>query len=324
MQGGISTAESAAHEQTGGDSSLSPETKSPRLSNTLVAIPAYNEEIGIGSTVLSVQKITKNVLVVDDGSSDATADIAREAGATVIEHEQNQGKGGAVQTIFDYAAGSDYKALVLIDGDGQHVPEEIPEVVHPVINGHAEMVIGSRYIESETTETPLYRRVGQQTLDSLTTGSSGESLTDTQSGFRAFSVEAVEKISITTDGIGVESEMIDRASAADLEISEVPIDVRYDGVDGQTYNPLRHGLAVVVFILQLVRDKHPLVFFGAPGMLLFLFGTLYGLQGILVYQATGVFYPAKVLVAGFSTVIGVLGVFAGLILNQIANMITET
>ncbi|MDS0280792.1 glycosyltransferase family 2 protein [Haloarcula onubensis] len=295
-----------------------------KLSGALVAIPAYNESTAIGSTVLSTKQFVEDVLVVDDGSSDATAQIASEAGANVIEHEENRGKGAAIQTIFEYAEETGHEAVVLIDGDGQHLPTDIPDVVDPVLADESEVVIGSRYLDAGETETPFYRRLGQKTLDTITTGSSGTSLTDTQSGFRAFSSEAIEELSITTDGIGVESEMIDDASQKEMDITEVPIDVRYEGIDGQTYNPLRHGLAVVVFMLQLVRDKHPLLFFGLPGLALLLFGGFYGMNGMLVYQNTGVFYPAKALVAGFSTILGVLGVFAGLILNQIANMMSKT
>jgi hypothetical protein len=130
-------------------------------------------------------------------------------------------------------------------------------------------------------------------------------------------------MSLSTDGIGIESEMINDAAAKDFTMTGVPIDVRYDGIDGQTYNPLHHGLSVVVFLVQLVRDRHPLLFFGVPGIVLTLFGSFWGLDAILIYQASGTFYPAKALVAGFSSIIGVLGIFCGLILNQIAGMIAN-
>lgn len=290
----------------------------------LVAIPAYNEELAIGSTIHKAQQYAPEVVVVDDGSSDSTATVARRAGATVIEHEENKGKGAAIQTVLDYAAGDEWEATVLLDGDGQHLPEDISAVVDPVLQSDADLVIGSRYLESEgDDETPLYRRFGQRVLDVLTTRSSGAEVTDSQSGFRALSPTAVEEMHVSTDGIGVESEMINDAAEKDIQMTEVPIDVRYDGIDGQTYNPLHHGLSVLVFLVQLVRDRHPLVFFGIPGATLLLFGALYGLDGILIYQNSGVFYPAKVLVAGFASILGTLGVFAGLVLNQTANMLAE-
>jgi len=292
--------------------------------NILVAIPAYNEELAIGSTIHKAQQYAPEVVVVDDGSSDSTAEVARRAGATVIKHEENKGKGAAIQTILDFATRDEWEATVLLDGDGQHLPEDIPAVVDPVLEEDADMVIGSRYLETDgDDETPLYRRFGQQVLDVLTTGSSGAEVTDSQSGFRALSSSAVEEMHVSTNGIGVESEMINDAAEKNIEMTEVPIDVRYDGIDGQTYNPLHHGLSVVVFLVQLVRDRHPLVFFGIPGAALLLFGVMYGLDGILIYQNSGVFYPAKVLVAGFASILGTLGVFAGLVLNQTANMLAE-
>lgn len=300
-----------------------PDTQ-PQKTNTVVGIPAYNEEVGIGSTVLAAQQHADEVVVVDDGSSDNTVPIARASGATVIVHEENKGKGAAVQTLLDHVRQGGCDVFVILDGDGQHHPRDIPQVVSPVIEGESDLVIGSRYLDpGPENETPLYRRFGQRVLDYLTAGSSGQSFTDTQSGFRAFSPTAVERLSIKTTGMGVESEMIGDAADKGLNITEAPIDVRYEGVDGQTYSPLRHGLTVATFALQLIRDRHPLIFFGVPGAVLTLAGTLYGLDAILIYQASEVFYPGKVLVAGFTTILGVLGIFVGLILNRISNMISE-
>ena len=294
------------------------------VSYVVVGIPAYNEEHAIASTVLGAKQYVDDVIVVDDGSADQTAERARQAGATVLEHETNKGKGAAIKTLFSHVRELDCDALVLLDGDGQHVPHDIPAVAEPILDDDADITIGSRYLEPNADdETPRYRRFGQRVLDVLTTGSTGTDLTDTQSGFRAFSSSTVENLSLQSNGISVESEMIDAAVQQDLAIEETPIDIRYEGIDGQTYNPLHHGLAVVMFILRLVRDKHPLLFFGVPGLVLTVVGALYGLNGILVYQNTGNFYPAKVLVSGFTTIVGVLGVFCGLILNRISNMIAD-
>jgi glycosyltransferase involved in cell wall biosynthesis len=300
------------------------ETQNPVSDQILVGIPAYNEEIGIGSTILAAQQHSSTVVVVDDGSVDNTVPIATQTDAIVLEHRENVGKGGAVQTIFDYAHGHDFDALVLIDGDGQHVPEEIPDVAKPVLEESVDMAIGSRYIEHKQTETPLYRRFGQRVLDVLTTGSTNSKLTDTQSGFRAFSPKAVEKLTLSTNGIGVESEMISEATDRGLEMAEVPIEVRYEGIDGQTYNPLQHGLTVVAFMVKLIRDRHPLLFFGVPGILLLVFGGGIGLQSAFLYQTTGAFHQWRAIIGGFGILIGMLCLFSSLILDQIRTMVVKT
>ena len=305
------------------ESSVAIDQESPDSDRILVGIPAYNEEIGIGSTILAAQQYSDTVVVVDDGSTDNTVSVAAQTEANVIEHNENVGKGGAVQTIFEYAYGHDFDALVLLDADGQHVPEEIPDVAQPVLDDDVDMTIGSRYVEADQTETPLYRRFGQQVLDVLTTGSTNSELTDTQSGFRAFSPEAVDELTLSTDGIGVESEMISEAAEKGLELDEVPIDVRYEGVDGQTYNPLQHGLTVVMFVLQLIRDRHPLLFFGVPGILLLLGGSGLGLQSAYLYQTTGAFHQWRVISGGFGILLGTLCVFCALMLSQIRNMVVK-
>ncbi|MCU4975376.1 glycosyltransferase family 2 protein [Halobacteria archaeon AArc-m2/3/4] len=297
----------------------------PNESSTerLVGIPAYNESVGIGSTILAAQQVADEVVVIDDGSSDNTVAIARETEATVLEHEENKGKGYALQTFLTYARTTEYETFVILDGDGQHLPTEIPAVAEPVEEEEADLVVGSRYLEDSPTETPFHRRFGQQVLDVLTLGSSGRKLSDTQSGFRAFSPTAVDRLSIRTDGMGVESEMIGNAIENDLEIEEVPIDVRYEGIDGQTFNPLRHGLSVATFILKMIRDRHPLMFFGLPGIMFTVAGIALGVDAVLLYNSQGAFAAGQTLVSIFLTIIGVLGVFCGLVLNRMSNMISE-
>ncbi|WP_415380168.1 glycosyltransferase family 2 protein [Halosimplex sp. TS25] len=300
------------------------ERTAERADDIIVGIPAYNEEVAIGSTVVKSRQFADSVVVVDDGSTDATVKVAQDAGARVVELETNSGKGKAIQTLLstverDYDI---YEALVLIDGDGQHDPSEIPHVAEPVCNGEADLALGSRYVdEGSGSETPLHRRFGQKVLDVLTLGSSHTKVSDSQSGFRALSPTAVEQLDVSTDGYGVESEMIERSVSEDLHITEQPISVRYEGVDGQTENPLRHGLSVVVFLLSLIRDRHPLLFFSLPGAVLVTVGALYGIDGILIYQESGSFYPAKALVSGFVMILGTLSVFTGLILNSVSNML---
>ena len=291
------------------------------LSNVLVGIPAYNEEIGIGSVVLATKQLTDNVLVVDDGSTDRTVHLAEEAGATVIEHDENRGKGAAVRTIFQHAADEDYDALVLLDGDGQHVPEEIPDVVEPVLEGTCDIAIGSRYIDDRRMETPLHRRFGQKVLDYATTALTGTSVSDSQSGFRAFSPRAIESVSITTDGMGVESEMLGNAADSDLELKEVPIEVRYEKVDGQTYNPLYHGVSVFLFVVKLLRNRHPLFFFGGFGLFLLLLGSGIGVHGLSVYRSGGTPTQWHFAIGGIAVVFAIVSLASAVVVSEMRAML---
>lgn len=292
--------------------------------HVVVGIPAYNEAIGIGSTVLASQRYADQVVVADDGSSDATAKIARLAGATIVRHETNQGKGAAIRSLIEHARSTECETLVLLDGDGQHLPDNIPAVANPILTENADLVIGSRYLEGDVEkETPIYRRLGQRVLDTLTKVSTGTKVTDSQSGFRALSMTAVDSLSLTTNGMSIESEMIDDAISKGLRIQEVPIDVRYDGIDGQTYNPIRHGIAVMTFMLQLIRDRHPLMFFSLPGGVFAVSGLLSVFWLINIYDQTGTLHLGIAFVSGLMTIIGILCVFCGFILNRISHMMVE-
>ncbi len=151
---------------------------------TAAIIPAFNEEVAIGSVVLLSREHVDEVLVVDDGSTDRTASVAEMAGARVLRHHKNLGKGAALKTGFQ---ATDADVIVTLDADGQHDPAEIPKLMEPIIRGEADIVNGSRYLHGTDENTPRYRRVGQKILDTATNISTGLEITDTQSGFRAFS-----------------------------------------------------------------------------------------------------------------------------------------
>ena len=241
----------------------------------IAGIPAYNEEISIGSVILAASRFVDEVIVVDDGSTDETRKIASQAGATVISHEENQGKGATIRTLMRYLETREFDAVVLLDGDGQHIPDDIPQVTEPVLDAEADLVIGSRTMDdANENDIPAYRWFGQRVLDIATSTSTGTALYDSQSGFRALSPETVGVLSTESDGYSIESEMIDDASQNGLKITEAPIDVRYDGVDGQTVHPVVHGLEVMGFVARLVRSRHPLVYFGVPGATLLIGGVV--------------------------------------------------
>jgi len=152
-------------------------------SRVIVAMPAYNEERFIGTLVLKARKYAAKVIVVDDGSTDATAETARLAGASVIVHPQNQGKGAAMQSIFSEARNTMPDVLVVLDADSQHNPDEIPRLVQAVLDGN-DLVIGSR--QSVKKSIPTYRRAGQKVLRFSNRLLTSTKITDTESGSGPF------------------------------------------------------------------------------------------------------------------------------------------
>ncbi len=230
----------------------------------IAVIPAFNEARFIGSVVLSTRRVVDTVIVVDDGSSDQTADLAEAAGAKVVRMAENQGKGAALNAGFKRALGFAPDVVVILDADAQHNPEEIPTVVAPVLAGRADVVIGSRFLDTKSA-IPWWRQMGQHALTRMTNVASGVKLTDSQSGFRAFSREALNRLAFKTGGLGVESEMQFHLQEGGLSWVEVPIGVTYR--DGNKRNPVRHGLQVIDSVLGIISQRHPLLFFGLPGIL---------------------------------------------------------
>jgi glycosyltransferase involved in cell wall biosynthesis len=185
--------------------------KRPCVPSIIAGIPAYNEEKTIAEVVLKAGVHVGKVLVCDDGSKDTTQIVARKNGAHVVEHEKNMGYGATMQTIFRKARELGADVLVTFDGDGQHDPDEIPELVKPVLEGKADIVIGSRFIKGARINVPLYRRMGILVITLLAKFFSGYPISDAQSGFRAYSRNALEELELTELGWGSSVEVFFRA-----------------------------------------------------------------------------------------------------------------
>ena len=306
------------------DSGAGAHRQQQKTAHTLaVVIPAYNEGLGIGSIVLQAQQHADHVIVVDDGSLDRTAVIARLAGADVIRFEENGGKAKAMMAGFSRARDLGYEVIVTLDGDGQHDPDEIPAVAAPVLAGEADLVIGSRFLDIKA-EIPKYRVAGQKVLNGFTNLSTdGEFVTtDSQSGFRALGRRALENLTFASEGYSIESDMIAHFAPLGLAMTEVPISVSYDVPNKHKKNPVSHGFGVLARIVGLIGYRRPLLSFGIPGVFITLFGIGAEIHVFSELYRTGAFHYI-VFTGGFvALILGLMLVTSGLILNSLT-MITK-
>jgi glycosyltransferase involved in cell wall biosynthesis len=210
----------------------------------VVGVPAFNEEKTIAKVVIEAQRYADRVVVCDDGSTDLTAEIAECLGADVVRHERNLGYGAAIRCLFGRARELGADVFVTLDADGQHDPGECPAYA-----------------------MPWYRRAGVKFITRLVSNSGKHAVRDAQSGFRAYSRKAIEKLIMFEDGMGVSVEILVNAKKQGLRIQEVSAKCNYSkDVKNFTHNPIRHGVSVVMSIVRLVVEERPLLFLGMPGL----------------------------------------------------------
>ena len=290
----------------------------------IAAMPAFNEELYIAKTILGAEGLVNRVIIVDDGSTDETAQIAERMGATVIRHEENQGYGAALKTIFDVARAMDVDALVVLDSDGQHLPRDIAKVLEPVLTHKADVVIGSRFLkESTSSHIPGYRKVGMKVLDSATAIAAGMQVMDTQSGFRAYGRSAIDVVHLNGSGMSAGSEILIQVSDHHLKITEVPINVRYDIEETSSENPLKHGVSVLYNIIGMIGYRRPLLAFGIPGTISVIFGLALGFWAFTEYYATEKFSYLYSMGSAMFLILGLLLMSVGLILNYLVVFVKE-
>ena len=256
----------------------------------VAGIPAYNEEKTIARVVLGAQKHAHVVIVCDDGSSDLTGEIAGRLGAVVVRHERNLGYGAALQSLFKHARVLKADVLVTFDSDGQHDPAQIPLLVKPIDEGVAEVVLGSRFMDKNgTAEMPKYRQLGVKVITKLANGSGKNGFSDAQSGFRAYSKIALERLSLSENGMGASIELLREITNNDLRVCEVPISCKYAasvGVETSTENAVSHGLGLLMSIVKMVVEDRPLPFLGIPGIISIVMGAFFGVWLMNLYART--------------------------------------
>jgi glycosyltransferase involved in cell wall biosynthesis len=280
---------------------------SNRNFKTLVCIPAFNEAKTIADMIKKSKKYADGIIVYDDGSTDDTYDIAISAGATVIRNPENKGYGVAIRSLFQAAKDQDADIMVTLDSDGQHNPDQIPLLIEPLLKQRFDMVIGSRFLNSNDKEkVPRYRSFGIKTITKLTQAASYGGITDSQSGFRAYNKNALSKINLFEDGMAVSIEILLRAREKKLLATEVPITIDYDVKERSTHNPISHGIGVLYSVFQFISLRHPLAFYALPGIVLLGIAAYYMKKALDLFAATEYVSTNMILIAVGIAVVGVV------------------
>jgi len=216
-----------------------------------------------------------------------TADIAESLGADVVRHGQNLGYGAAIRSLFSCARELGADVLVTLDADGQHDPDEIPNVVQPIVGNMADIVIGSRFVDERLAYTmPWYRRTGVKFITKLVNNAAKHSVKDAQSGFRAYNRKSLEALMVTEKGMGVSAEILITAGKHGLRVREVSSMCNYDkDTTTSTHNPVNHGANVVMSIVRLVVEDKPLTLLGIPGVICLIVGAVFGVWMLQIYAA---------------------------------------
>ena len=288
----------------------------------IACIPAYNEESHIENLVKLTKKHVDSVVVCDDGSTDDTANIAKKAGAIVISHKTNKGYGAAIISLFNYARENNAEFMFTIDGDGQHNPDEIPLLLNTMTQHNVDVVIGSRFL-NQNTEAPGYRQRGIKIITSAANYGTDLKVSDSQSGFRAYSKIAIGAIHPTEENMSISTEILFKISNKGLSLAEIPITVSYDG-DTSEHNPISHGVSVLANTIKYVSIKHPLQFYGFPGIALITIGIILGGIFLESYLYNQVVFYGSLLGSVVLFLLGAILSVTAIILFSLANLIRSS
>jgi len=288
----------------------------------IIGIPAFNEERNIASIITKLRSISDTIVVCNDGSSDLTSQIAERMGAVVINHEKNLGYGGAIRSIFLKAKEFDGDILITFDADGQHRIEDIENVITPIVKEKADLVIGSRFLDESEKEVPQYRKVGIKVITKITNASIKEQITDSQSGFRAYSKKVVDELNPSELGMGISTEILIKASAKNFKITEVPIKILYSG-DTSTHNPISHGSSVILSTIKYTSIEHPLKFYGIPSIIFFIIGISFTYLSAQYYAEIGRLSTNLTIVAAGTVLIAVVLLITSILLYTLVSVVRE-
>ena len=252
----------------------------------LITIPAYNEAKNLGPVLEKIKEVMSNfdyqyeIAVINDGSRDKTAEIARNAGVHVISHPRNYGLAEAFRTEMQNAINSEADIIVHTDADGQYMAEEIPLLIKEIENGY-DLVLGSRF-RGRIESMPLIKKMGNMAFSKVLTSITGLRISDGQTGFRAFTQE-VAKLPLRSTHTYTQEQII-RSAKEKMRIKEIPIHfMKREGKSKLIKNPFEYAAKAWINILRVYRDYEPLKFFGSVGAAFVALGFLLGLWLVSLY-----------------------------------------
>ena len=286
-----------------------------------VGLPAYNEEKNIAKIIVQLKKVADQIIVCDDGSTDSTSIIAESLGAIIIKHPKNLGYGSAIRSIFLKAREINSEILVTIDSDGQHKIEDVEKVVKPVVDGRADISIGSRFLDKDDN-APKYRKLGINIITKVTNSSLSEKITDSQSGFRAYNNKVLQALTPSDSGMGISTEILIKSSNLGFKIAEVPTEIQYEG-DTSSQNPVSHGTGVLLSTLKYISIERPLRFYGIPSFILFAIGFAFTFFATQYYAEVGRLNTNLTLIAAGTLVIAVILIVTAILLYSLVSVVRE-
>ena len=292
------------------------------MSKIAIGLPAFNEEKNIASIITQLKKKYKLIIVCDDGSSDLTAAISEEMGAVVVKHKKNLGYGGAIRSLFLKAKELDCDILVTFDSDGQHKISDIENVIKPIQNKEANIVIGSRFLGNVEGTLPTYRKLGIKAITNLVNSNTGNKITDSQSGFRGYDKTTLEKIIPSDSGMGVSTEILIKANKHNFKIIEIPITILYQE-DISSQQTLSHGTSVILSTMKFISIEHPLKFYGIPGILFLAIGLFFIVWTIQEFTISGSIITNISIIAIGSIILGSILTMTSILLYSVVSVVRE-
>lgn len=290
-------------------------------SQVCVLIPTFNEAEAIEAVIEGITaEGFDRVLVIDGGSTDGTPDLARDAGAEVM-HQSRSGKGQAVMEAVDSI---ERPYVLMLDGDGTYRPEDAHAVLEPVIAGTADHAVGNRFARMEPGAMTGLNRFGNRQINRLFRLIHRRELHDILSGYRAFTTDSFEALTLNAEGFGIEAEMSGECARHGQTIVEVPI--TYEQRTGETetkLRPIRDGAVILTTLYLIARMNNPLFFFGILGVIAMLFGVGLGAYVGYRWYVVGISHEVLAVVSSFLILLGFLLVMFGVLSDMIVSLHQE-